>query len=277
MRAVTASPGRWVWGVSGVVTAVLLTIPAARLVTHGETWAQAVPGPEVTFTVSQPVKAVDVTSNGGPVRITAGAVSRVTVTEPGTGGKPDPSGGPSPVTVSPPPVKDGRLTVTPADSGPGPVTLTVPRDTAVTVTTDSGPVWVSGLSGALTVDSGSGPVSAWGLTSANATVTTDGGPAALSFAAPPTAVSVLTESGPARIGLPGGPYALNASNSGGPERVDIATDPAAKRTLTVSTDGGPMVIGPPSVAFPVPGGDGAVPAAPAKPAAPAAPTAPGKG
>lgn len=277
------APGRWVWAVSGVVTAALLTVPAARLVAHsysGPQDAKAVPGPPVTFTVSKPVNAVDVHSDGGPVRITGGAVSRVTVTEPAAAttppvpaGSSGSSAAPSPVTVRQPPVTGGQLTLSPAYDGPAPITLTVPRNTAVTVTTASGPVWVSGLSGPLTVDSGGGPVSAWDLTSANATVTSGGGPAALSFAASPAGVSVLTEGGPARIGLPRGPYALNASSGGGPEQVGVATDPAARRTLSVSTGGGPLLVGPPSS---VPASS--LPASPGSaPAKPAAPAAPGKG
>lgn len=163
MRAVSGVPGvpgRWVWAVSGVVTAALLTVPGIRLVTHGAPGAQdatAMPGPAVTFTVPQPVKAVDISSDGGPVRITAGPVSRVTVTEPSGPGTSGPAGGPSPVTIPQPAVKNGLLTVSAASSGPGLITVIVPRNTAVTVTADGGPVWVSGLSGPLTVDSGSGP------------------------------------------------------------------------------------------------------------------------
>ena len=68
-------------------------------------------------------------------------------------------------------------------------------------------------------------------------------------------MSVLTDGGSARIGLPRGPYALNSASAGGPEQIGVATDPAARRTLSVSTGGGPLLLGPP---FSVPASSGTV-------------------
>jgi hypothetical protein len=44
--------------------------------------------------------------------------------------------------------------------------------------------------------------------------------------------------------VPGGPYALTADSGGGPEIVQIATDPAAHSSITITSGGGPLRIGP---------------------------------
>ena len=51
--------------------------------------------------------------------------------------------------------------------------------------------------------------------------------------------------GPAPLpSVPGGPYAVTADSQGGSQTVDIPTAPAAHRSLTVSTEGGPLEIVP---------------------------------
>ena len=90
MRAV-ADPGRWgsarwVWGLSGLVTAAALAIPGARLITSAGTNGDniyAAPQPVVTRTetVPQPVTSLVVQSNGGQVQVTSARVDRVHVTE----------------------------------------------------------------------------------------------------------------------------------------------------------------------------------------------------
>jgi len=69
MRAV-AGPGRWIWGVSGLVTATALAIPGARLITSPGTDGDNVyahPQHVVTRieTVTQPVTSLVVQSYGG--------------------------------------------------------------------------------------------------------------------------------------------------------------------------------------------------------------------
>jgi len=84
MRQVTAS-GRWIWGLSGLVTAVALAILGARLITMtgGPSNVQVEPQAIMirTLTVPQPVTSLTVQSYGGQVQVTAGPVSRVRVTE----------------------------------------------------------------------------------------------------------------------------------------------------------------------------------------------------
>lgn len=275
--------GGWLWGVSGVVTAALITVPVALLFGRaGMTGDGAVlgvaPGRAAThrtFTVPQPVRALTVDSHGAVVRITAGAVSRVRVSETIPAGEP----GTPQVTDS---VSGGRLTLAnPACASSGCAanfTITVPAGVTadvssqagpvivsglagasiesgggpvlakgirgpLTVSTDGGPLTVNGLAGTLNADTGNGIAIAQDVSAASAGISTEGGPVMLSFTTPPRSVIVRTGGGTARISVPGGPYALAADSGGGPEAVEVATDPSAARSLTVITQGGPLFIG----------------------------------
>ena len=273
--------GGWLWVVSGVVTAALIAVPAVLLfgragMTGGGAVFGVASGPAAThrtFTVPQPVRALTVDSYGAVVRITAGAVSRVRVTETIKG-----PGAPQ-VTDS---VSGGRVTLTNSacvNSGCAAIfTITVPAGVTADVSSQGGPVVVSGIAGA-TIESGSGPVIANGIggpltvstgggpltvnglagalnadtgngiaiaqdvSAASADISTEDGPAMVSFTAPPRSVIVRTGGGTARISVPGGPYALAADSGGGPEAVEVPTDPSAARSLTVVTEGGPLFIG----------------------------------
>jgi hypothetical protein len=288
MRAV-AGPGRWgsarwVWGLSGLVTAAALAVPGARLITSPGTDADTIyaqPQHVVTRTetVPQPVTSLVVQSYGGHVRVTSGQVDRVQVSWlTAYGGGID----------SPPVVKQsvsgGRLSLSdPACSNSGCTVdfdVTVPADVTVTASSGGGQVTVSGTAGAnlassggpvratlirgpLTVNTGggsldvrelSGPLRAeteggslvaQDLAAATATITTGGGSAMVSFAAVPENVSVSTEGGPVVLAVPGGPYRLNADSEGGPQSVGIATDPTAQPSITVNSGGGSLRVEPP--------------------------------
>jgi len=281
MRAV-AGRGRWVWGVSGVVTAAVLAIPGARLITSAGDTRHVQPQGTVTrtLTVTQPVTSLTVQSYGGPVQVTTGSSRRVRVTETlmydkQAGGPPavteavsgghlmlaDPACSLSDCTVSfavtvPPGVTvtamtdGGPLTVTGTaganlDSGGGPVTATRIGG-SLTVSTGGGPLLLNGLAGPLHADTDGGPLTARGVDAVAATVSTDSGDAQIAFSAALDAVTVTTNGGLAAVNVPGGPYALAADSGGGPESVGIATDPAAPRLITVSSGGGPLQIEPPA-------------------------------
>ena len=281
MRAV-AGPGRWVWGLSGLVTAAALAIPGARLITSpgNEDNISAVPQQVVTRTetVPQPVTSLVVQSYGGQVQVTSGQVSRVQVTE--TIGYDQGIDSPPVVTQS---VSGGRLSLSDPACSNSPCTVdfdvTVPPGVTVMVSTGGGPVAVSGTAGAfldsgggpvratliggpVTVNTGGGPLMLRGLSgplraetdggslvaqdiaAATATITTGGGTATVAFDAAPESVSITTNGGTAILAVPGGPYAVTADSGGGPESLAIATDPAARPTLTVSSGGGPLRIEP---------------------------------
>ncbi len=278
MRAV-AAPGRWVWGLSGLVTAVALAIPGTRLIISAVAPRQQ-PLDTVTrtLTAAQPVTSVTVQSYGAAVRVTTRPARRVQVTE--TISYDKQAGAPPAVTPS---VSAGHLTLADpacADSDCSvSFALTVPPGLTVTVASEGGPVTVSGVAGAyldsgggpvnatriggrLTVSTGGGPLQLDGLAGAlradtsggdlvaqdvaatTATVTTGGGGALVAFAAAPDTVTVSTEGGPADLAVPGGPYALTADSGGGSELVSIATDPAASRSITISSGGGPLLVRP---------------------------------
>jgi hypothetical protein len=277
MRAV-AGPGRWVWGLSGLVTAAALAIPGARLITspgNGDN-ISAVPQQVVTRTetVPQPVTSLVVQSYGGQVQVTSAQVARVNVTE--TISYDQGADSPSLVTQS---VSGGRLSLsdpacTHSDCNVD-FDVTVPADVTVTASTGGGQLTVSGTAGAnlasdggqvlatlirgpLTVNTGGGPLSlravsgplraetdggtliAQDIAAATATMTTGGGPAMVTFATAPEKVSVITDGGSVTLAVPGGPYNLTANSEGGPQSVRIATDPTALPSITVYSGGGPL-------------------------------------
>ena len=286
MRAV-AGPGRWgsarwVWGLSGLVTAAALAIPGARLITSpGTDWDNiaAVPQPVVTRTetVPQPVTSLVVQSNGGQVQVMSARVDRVHVTETISYNQ-----GTSPPVVTQS-VSGGRLSLsdpacTHADCNVD-FDVTVPADVTVTASTGGGQVVVSGIAGAdlassggparatlirgpLTVNTGGGPLAVRGVSgplraetdggaliaqdiaAATATITTGGGPAMVTFATAPEKVSVSTDGGPATLAVPGGPYNLTANSEGGPQSVRIATDPTALPSITITSGGGSLLVEP---------------------------------
>jgi hypothetical protein len=283
MRQV-AAPGRWIWGLSGLVTVAALAIPGARLITYAGVPSATDVEPQTTVTrtvtVPQPVTSLDVQSyDGASVRVTAGQVRRVRVTETITYSRPRGAGPPA-VTQS---VSGGRLTlaapacqlsscsvsftviVPPAvtvavasqggpvtvsgiagadlDSGGGPVSAADIKG-HLTVGTEGGPLVLDGLTGPLHADTGGGPLLAEDVSAAAATAITGGGDARIVFAAAPETVLVSTDGGPAALVVPGGPYALIANSDGGPQLVSIATDPAAGRSITVTSGGGPLLIEP---------------------------------
>jgi hypothetical protein len=281
MRAV-AGPGRWVWVLSGLVTAAILAVPGARLITLGDGPMNASAEPQAvttrTVTVPQPVTSLTVQSGGGQVQVAAGQVRRVQVTE--TIMYDRQGDGPPAVAQS---VSGGRLSLSdPAcaysDCSVN-FSLTVPFGVTVSVATQGGPAAVSGVAGAnldtgggparvsliggpLTVSTDGGPLVLRGVTgplradtsggtllaqdvaAATATVTTSGGPAMVTFAAAPESVSVSTDGGPVTLAVPGGPYAVAADSGGGPQSVAIATNPDARPALAVSSGGGPLRIEP---------------------------------
>jgi hypothetical protein len=226
--------------------------------------ACATTGCSVGFTVTVPLGvAVSAESDAGGIAVAGAAGANL-----------DSGGGPvqasnidGPLTVS---SEDGGITVsdvtapsgTNLDSGGGPIQ--VGRvDGPLTLTSEGGGVTVNGLTGDLDADTGGGPFAgdvssgrasvltedgSVALTFASAAayvfVDTGGGPAQLAFDQPPTAVKVSTENGSASMSVPGGPYSVTADSGGGSQTVGIPTAPGAHRTLTVSTEGGPLEIVP---------------------------------
>ncbi|MGH8921099.1 MAG: hypothetical protein ACRD0H_22665, partial [Actinomycetes bacterium] len=83
MRAITG-PGRWVWGLSGLVTVAALAVPGIRVIDSGGLAMHVTPTQDTvtrTVTVPQPVVSLTVQGYGAPVQVTTGPTRRVQVTE----------------------------------------------------------------------------------------------------------------------------------------------------------------------------------------------------
>jgi len=225
--------------------------------------ACATTGCSVGFTVTVPAGvAVTAESDNGGIAVTGVAGANL-----------DSGGGPvqashvdGPLTIS---SEDGGITVSDVtapgvnlDSGGGPIQ--VGRvDGPLTLNSEDGGVSVNGLTGDLDADTGGGSF-AGSLAAGRASVLTEGGSAALTFSTapayvfvdtgggpaqltfdqPPTAVMVSTENGSASVSVPGGPYSVTADTEGGSQTVNVPTAPTTRRSLTVSTGGGPLEIVP---------------------------------
>ena len=224
----------------GGLPAVVQSVSAGRLTLADP--ACATSDCTVGFAVTMPAGIpASVTTDGG-----AAAVS-------GTAGADVDSGG-APATAD---HVDGPLTVNTdggslqlngapgadVESGGGPVTAEH-IDGPLTVNTDGGSLQQNGTAGALHADTNGGPLSGQGVDAAKASVSTDGGSARIAFSAAPDAVTLSTEGGPATLTVPGGPYVLTTDSDGGPQSVGIATDPAARSSIRVTSDGGSLQIEP---------------------------------
>ena len=131
------------------------------------------------------------------------------------------------------------------NSGGGPVTAEHIHG-PVTADTDGGSLQLNGITGTLLAESDGGPLSIQDADAATAWVSTGGGSARIAFSAAPDTVTLGTDGGPAALTVPGGPYALTTDSDGGPQSVGIATEPAARRSITVTSDGGSLQIEPAS-------------------------------
>jgi hypothetical protein len=147
------------------------------------------------------------------------------------------------------------------DSGGSSINVTGVRG-PVNLASDGGPLVMSDVNGPVQADTGGGSLTAQDITARAATVTTDGGPlqltgsrigtlhavtggggASIALAAAPQEVTLDCDGGPATLTVPRGQYAVTADSDGGPEQLGITSDPAARRSITVTTGGGSLQIG----------------------------------
>ena len=183
------------------------------------------------------------------------------------GGPVDASGIGGPLTVA---SEGGGVTVTgvsatEVNSGGGPVTATTVKG-SLRVLAEGGTVEAQGVTGALTADSGGAPLTATGLGGPSANVSAEGGDITLGFAAAPQAVQVDTGGGNATLSVPGGPYQVSTGGDsrpggqvmigGGPGKgtltydgggnvtVTVPVSSTASRSISVTTEGGDLQVGP---------------------------------
>lgn len=269
---------RRIWGLTGLLAALPLAAGGGWLITtagdsHGP---RSQPTATRVITVAQPVTTLNVQSYGAPVLVNTWPVHRVQVFEAITY---DPQDGTFPVVTHS--VRNGTLTLAAPeceeencnvgftvsvprgvavaadtqggsitlygtananlDSGGGPVNVSEINGHLI-VATEGGALSLNGLTGPLVADTSGGSVLATGVGSAAASVITGGGWARIGFTRAPSGVFISTDGGAVALTVPGVPYALNATTYGGPQTVRIATDPAAGRSITVTTGGGPLQI-----------------------------------
>jgi DUF4097 and DUF4098 domain-containing protein YvlB len=142
------------------------------------------------------------------------------------------------------------------------VTITVPAEVDLRVSTDSGGVRVTGMRGSvrLSADSGdldvsglSGPLSAQldsgqflgrNLTSSTVEVEVDSGDVNLQFDIAPSAVRARTDSGQVVIGVPpgSGPYGVRTHTDSGEATVAVTTGVSAQHQIDAATDSGDITI-----------------------------------
>ena len=171
--------------------------------------AQAEATPTRTVTLPQPVTSLTVLSYGGPVEVTGGSAGRVQVTE----------------TIS----MTGAARPRSPSRSPG-VTCSWPTRRARSPGRPRRPAAVSFTADRARPASG-------------VAVVTDGGAGAAHLRRAAGGVGQHRRR-PGPLTVPGGPYALTADSGGGPESIGIATDPSARRSITVSSGGGQLQVGP---------------------------------
>jgi hypothetical protein len=108
-------PGRWIWGLTGLIAVIGLAVPGTRLIVNAGDPGNYSNGQALqatttkTVTITQPVTSLSVESYGAPIQVTARPVHRVMVTETisyGKGADSAPKGGRGPLPDSDP--KGGR-------------------------------------------------------------------------------------------------------------------------------------------------------------------------
>jgi hypothetical protein len=189
MRAVAGpgrwSSGRWIWGLSGLITAAAIAVPGALLIASPTLPANVHVQPQLqhvvtrTETVPQPVTSLVVQSYGGQVQVTAGQVNRVQITETIAY---DQQARPPAVMQS---VSDGRLALSSRACASADCyvnfRMTVPPGVTVTASTGGGPYHL--------------------------TANSDGGPQSVRIATDPTAlpsIMITSGGGSLQVEPPGG-------------------------------------------------------------------------
>lgn len=118
--------------------------------------------------------------------------------------------------------------------------VVVPRGTVIDVRNGVGQIRVRGADAALTARSSVGDVDLTELTSPTVTATCDTGELTATFAGPPRAVRLDTSVGEAKVYVPldGTRYRVDLKSDVGDERLQLPSDPAADRTISVTSSVG---------------------------------------
>jgi hypothetical protein len=207
----------------------------------GKVGAGAHNPPAASFTVSARVTAVVIDGGSGSVDVTGSARSTVSVSQQAT----YTSTAPSATHV----LRGTTLTVSytcPAEFVCGvSYDVQVPRGTAVSVSTESGAVTLTSLSGTLRASAGAGLITAVDLRSPVSVFTSNAGGVIAAFSAAPQSLTATTNVGPITLTVPGSvAYRLSTHTYVGTSTITVhrGSDPA--HSISASSDLGSISISP---------------------------------
>lgn len=221
---------------AGVITAAALVLGACGV--------GGLVGPEnrdeVGYSVTEPVRAVEVDTGAGDITVVESDRTGVAVTETlvwrgGEDGRPRTTHE----------VSGDRLTLTHECAGglargncDVHYRVEVPRGVEVKAESGSGRIMLRDLSGAVEASTGSGDITAEGLSARRLVGETGSGDVEVSFRTAPDKVDVDTGSGDGVVRVPAGAYDVVVSTGAGEERVEVDRDGSAPRRIVVRTGSG---------------------------------------
>ncbi|GAA3510848.1 hypothetical protein FHR32_003779 [Streptosporangium album] len=118
----------------------------------------------------------------------------------------------------------------------------IPHGLEVRADAGAGAVTLHALSGTVEARAGAGPVEADNLSGRRVTASSGTGEVRLVFSGPPDAVEVRTGTGDGVVRLPRGAYHVVTGTVTGSERIGIVDDPAAPRSVRVTSATGDIDI-----------------------------------
>ncbi|GAA1615004.1 hypothetical protein GCM10009733_009080 [Nonomuraea maheshkhaliensis] len=118
----------------------------------------------------------------------------------------------------------------------------VPKGLRVKVTSDSGALTLTGLSGELDARSDSGAIEAGGLSARQVAAKTDSGAVGLKFTGAPDKVTTATDSARISVHVPEGPYKVVATTDSGGKNIRASVDDSAPRLIELTSDSGDLEV-----------------------------------
>jgi hypothetical protein len=197
------------------------------------TWSKST---TLSFTVTDPVTAVQVDASGGSIRVDAGQGSGIQVTE---SVQYDDS-----VPAVSHPVDGGKLTLKdPSCNCRINYTLLVPPSLAVTLDSHGGNIDLADISGTVDASSSGGRLNGTGLAARTVRARGGGGDIDLRFVSQPALVDADSSGGSVSVRLPSaGAYAVSADTAGGGETVKVHRDKASPHQVRLHSSGGSISV-----------------------------------
>jgi hypothetical protein len=243
-------------GITSIVALVILAVMAVAVVVSELTATDD----SETFTISEPVGAVHLTTNGGHVEVVGSDESGIEVKRTSHYSILEPDGI----------VEVDEMTLMLSDGCARSVLLIpnctvdfelrVPMDTDVTVNGTRTDVTVTGISGELRVDTtgadielnstaGAITIEAAGsdihsneISGPGAAVSTTEGSILLDYVDPPGVIAATTNIGPVTVLVPQNSYVVEVSAANGDVEVDVINDPTSERIIAVTNSAGDVAI-----------------------------------